>query len=299
MYIVVREQEKTYIGAPYQNHGREMPFASQVRITTRVTPEIDDPGSANLFWVNVSGNPFQFHVTARDLAGQDVNFLAPLIFVSLSQTDLNPVITAYTADADTRRCAARGQKVAYADPTAGDTVLKTGAFYFTAQLTGESVPYTEAPFIPVLDSAAVTIPSLSEILGHAGRGADRALRARTWQPGSTRTPGSSPRSPPTSRPWRSARTSRAGSPSRTSRSPPCPRARGWCPGSPSDAAQGNIDPGKYFGASRRQALRDHPARQPHPGRPADAAGQRGAERPDDPHRGQAEPQAPDGARTPS
>ncbi len=166
MYIPVRERDKDYTGAPYQFDGREMPLASLVRINTLVTPEIDEPPvNATSFWINVGGEPFQFHVTARDLAGQEFTFLAPMIFVSLSETNLDEVVTAYTADAPTRRCATRGQKVAYADPSAGDTQLKTGALYFTGQLTGEAAPYPVAPFLPVLDRAEVTVPSLAEIIG--------------------------------------------------------------------------------------------------------------------------------------
>ena len=167
MVIVPREHDKTYLDAPYQYQGREMPLASLVRIVTKVTPDLDPPPSddATWFWINVDGNPFQFHMTARDLAGQEFNFLAPLIFVSLSATDLGPITADYVADAARRRCAVGGQKIAYADPTAGDTLLKTQALYFTAQPTGEQAPYPVAPFLPVLDNAEVTVPSLAEILG--------------------------------------------------------------------------------------------------------------------------------------
>lgn len=248
MYIVVRERDKTYTGEPYQNHGREMPFISSVQITTRVTPEIDDPGNVDSFWVNVGGNPFQFHVTARDLAGQDINFLAPLIFVSLSQTDLTSVMTTYTADADTRRCAAGGQKVAYADPAAGDTLLKTSAFYFTAQLTGESAPYTEAPFIPVLDSASVTIPSLSEILGTRV-----AVLIQLYAPylAAGLDPHAGVFAEITSdQPAVAFSADKSGGFAQPDITLTAVSARkGLVSGSPSDAAQGNIDPGKYFGAS--------------------------------------------------
>lgn len=168
MVILPREQDKSYLDEPYQYQGREMPLAPLVRIDTKVTPDLDPPpDNATWFWINVGGNPFQFHMTARDLAGQEFNFLAPLIFVSLSAsaTDLNDVAADYVADAARRRCAVGGEKVAYADPAAGDTTLKTRALYFTAQLTGEQAPYPVAPFIPTLDNAEVTVPSLAEILG--------------------------------------------------------------------------------------------------------------------------------------
>jgi hypothetical protein len=168
MYIVPREHDKSYLDSPYTHHGREMPFASLVRIDTKVTPDLDPPpAGANWFWINVGGNHFQFHMTARDLAGKQFNFLAPLIFVSLrvTATDLDAVAADYVADAARRRCAVGGEKLAYADPAAGDTLLKTRALYFTAQRTGEQAPYPVAPFIPVLDNAEVTVPSLAEILG--------------------------------------------------------------------------------------------------------------------------------------
>src|SRR5450755_3417259 len=119
MYIVPREHDKNYQGAAYTYRGREMPLAPLVRITTKVTPEIDaPPANATSFWVNVGGEPFQFHVTARDLAGHQISFLAPLIFVSLSETDLSGVSAQYVADSSRRRCAAWAANVAYADPSA-------------------------------------------------------------------------------------------------------------------------------------------------------------------------------------
>ncbi len=167
MYVVVREQEKTYVGAPYTFAGREMPFARRVRINTHVTPDIDPPafidGGAS-FWVDTTGKHFQFHVTAQDLSGSNVDFLAPLVFVSLSETQLARVRTAYLAD-DARRCAVPGRNVAYADPAAGDTVIKTRTLYFDSQITQPAPPFPVAPFIPTLDRASVTIPAIAQLLG--------------------------------------------------------------------------------------------------------------------------------------
>ena len=172
MYIVVRERDKSYVNAPYAHQGREMPFFPLVRINTRVTPEIEPPGTGETsFWVQVRSEdssgpqPFQFHATARDLAGQEISFLAPLIFVSLSETNLSSIPGQYVADSNQRRCAARARNVAFADPSAGDTSLKTAAFYFTAQITNPTPPYPIAPFIPALDQAEVTIPALAELTG--------------------------------------------------------------------------------------------------------------------------------------
>ena len=166
MYIVVREHEKSYTGAPYTHLGREMPFESQVTIKTKVTPNIDPPPvGATSFLIDVDGAPYQFHLTARDLAAAEVDFLAPLMFVSLSEADLATVASNYASNNDLRRCSVRGQKVAYADPGAGDTELKTSALYFNAQITSSAPPYPVAPFLPFLELAAVTVPALAELIG--------------------------------------------------------------------------------------------------------------------------------------
>ena len=49
------------------------------------------------------------------------------------------------ADDDRRRCVVRGSNIAYADPTAGDTTLKTRSLYFSAEITTASPPYVDAP----------------------------------------------------------------------------------------------------------------------------------------------------------
>jgi hypothetical protein len=187
-------------------------------------------------------------VTARDLAGQEVNFLAPLIFVSLSETDLTTVSAEYVADAATRRCAARGQKVAYADPAAGDTELKTGAFYFTTQLTGEQAPYPVAPFLPSLDNAEVTIPVLSEILGK-----QVAVLIGFYPPylASGLDPNAGVFAEIDSTPpqvgFSADRSGGFAQPNITLTA--LSARKGLVSGLPSDAAQGNIDPGAYFGAT--------------------------------------------------
>jgi hypothetical protein len=167
MFIVVREREKTYVGLPYTFAGREMPLLQKVRIETRVTPEIDPPsfiGTAS-FWVDVGPGHFPFHLSGADLAGKTVNFLAPLIFVSLSETTLSAVQTNYLSDDTQRRCVVRGENIAFADPGAGDTALKTTALYFSAQALPGGPPWTQAPFLPYLDRAAVTVPAIAELTG--------------------------------------------------------------------------------------------------------------------------------------
>jgi hypothetical protein len=253
MVILPREQDKSYLDEPYQYQGREMPLASLVRIDTKVTPDLDPPPpNVNWFWINVDdGNHFQFHMTARDLAGQEFNFLAPLIFVSLSADakDLDDVAAAYVADAG-RRCAVGGQKVAYADPAAGDTMLKTRALYFTAQpIPGEQAPpYPVAPFIPVLDLAEVTIPSLAEILGQQTAvliGLYKPYLASGLDPNAgvfAEIEGTGP--------GVSFSADRSGGFAQPNIVLTALSARkGLVSGAASDAAQGKIKPGDYFGAT--------------------------------------------------
>lgn len=182
MYIVVREIEKSYKSEPYQYQGRELPFVSNITVKTVITPDIDEPPeegdlgyfSSNSFWINVSGQPFQFHMTAVDLAGATIDFLAPMIFVSLSETDVGAVPPAvsdassvqanYLKAGNTRLCDVHAKKIAYADPNSGDTILKTSGLLFDAQILA-SMAYGTVPFIPVLSSANVIVPSLEELLG--------------------------------------------------------------------------------------------------------------------------------------
>jgi hypothetical protein len=167
MYIVVREREKTYAHSPFVHSGREMPLRERVRINVRVTPNIDPPayiGTAS-FWVDVNTAHYPFAAVGRDEAGSDAEFLAPMIFVGLSETNLGAVATEYVKSDEGRRCAVRGRNIAYADPTQGDTVVKTTSLYFTSQLSTAPPPYVEAPFLPVLDQAAVTAPALSALIG--------------------------------------------------------------------------------------------------------------------------------------
>src|SRR5665213_4105517 len=178
MYVVVREKEKTYASASYKYAGREMPLWRSVRIQTVVTPDIDKPyfiqepasGGAgtqdsNSFWIDVGGTGFPFHLTGIDLSGQSIDFLASLIFMDEGEQNPTAIQGAYKGSGNQRQCLVRGQKVAYADPGAGDTFLKTNGLFFDSQILEPAPPYTAAPFVPSLDQAAVTVPALEQMLG--------------------------------------------------------------------------------------------------------------------------------------
>lgn len=268
MYIVVREVKKSYKAAPYTYQGRENPFRSSIRVDTIVTPDIDEPPlegqagyfSGNSFWINVGGAPFQFHMTAIDLAGASIDFLAPMIFVSVSETDVGAVPPGtsdassvqanYLAAGTTRISDVRGKKVAYANPGAGDTELKSSGLLFDAQILSPS-PQGEVPFLPVLVQANVVVPSLEELLGTSspvsivyyqtyltsGLDSNAGVFAKLAT-GATALP-----APPAV----AFSANKAGGLATPSFNITALSARkGMVAGDPDDAAQGNIDPSVYF-----------------------------------------------------
>jgi hypothetical protein len=172
MYVVVRERERSYDGAAYDHGGREMPFLTNVRLETTVTPDIDQPqyipdgtGAPSSFWIDVGGSGFPFHVSAVDPAGARIDMLAELIFVSVSEQKLEAVRTEYNAHPERAACAVNGQNVTYADPNAGDTRLRTTSLRFDTQGLRPGPPYTSAPFRPELAIASVSVPALEQLLG--------------------------------------------------------------------------------------------------------------------------------------
>jgi hypothetical protein len=171
MYIVVREREKAYDPGTFTYGGREMPFLRDVRIETIVTPDINPPAIINnctaSFWIDVGSSGFPFHVSATDLSGARIDMHAQLIFMSVSEQSLQGVQSEYRSQAARRGCAVRGQKVAYADPAAGDTTLRTVDLEFDTQTLLPAPPYVTLPFLPYLSQATVTVPVIEELLGTA------------------------------------------------------------------------------------------------------------------------------------
>lgn len=174
MFIVVREPEKTYEGAPYVHGGRENPFSPRVRITTLVTPNIDPPEVApsaiadGIFWVQVGGQDFKFHVVVTDVEGQTSEFTASMIFIRGAKIDTSgAAVSTYRAAPDERRrCAVPGQRVAYArrEPSkAGETSLATeGLFFDTDPIAGVTAALN---FLPKLAKAEVRVPAVEQLVG--------------------------------------------------------------------------------------------------------------------------------------
>jgi hypothetical protein len=178
MYIVVREHEKAYATTPYTFEGLEMPLRNLVTVKTQVTPEIDQPaasavpGASDSFWVQVNSADYLFHLVGQDLAASDIDFHAALIFMPVSESNPQAVHDQYATQqgGERRACKVHSKNVAYADPSVGDTTLKTIKLYFDSQLTQTAPPYADVPFIPKLDdqnAAEVHIPAVEALTGQS------------------------------------------------------------------------------------------------------------------------------------
>ncbi len=123
-FIVVRQPERTYIPDDYpikngswpaNYRGNDMALR-RVRITTLTTPDIAMPtetagtpsGTEQAFWAKYNGadgtqHDILYHLVAEDWLGQEIEFTAPLLFVSgdlatTDDTNLATVISAYNND---------------------------------------------------------------------------------------------------------------------------------------------------------------------------------------------------------
>jgi hypothetical protein len=172
MYVVVREPVKVYSASPYTFEGREMPFWKSIRIRTTVTPDINKPSfivqsgtTLESFWIDVNNADYPFHVTATDLSGKEIDMLGALIFMDEGETRPDLLQLAYSGAGNRRLFTVNAVKVAYADPNAGDTTLKTNGLQFDTQPLQNGPPYPEAPFLPTLFEADVTIPVVEAMMG--------------------------------------------------------------------------------------------------------------------------------------
>ena len=188
MYIVVRQPEKTF-PAPFQSFdGRELPFRS-VRITSLMTPPLEDPGASEMvagalqsaFWPRVQNKDFRFHCVAADWSGNRSEFTTPMAFVdaifAFDAGKIKPVLDTYNSQAqvERRRPPLNGQKVAFAPAKKqGDTELEVKSITFTAKTPATHAKEAEwrdvdqPLFFPVMEEAAVSIPALKAMVKFGG-----------------------------------------------------------------------------------------------------------------------------------
>ncbi len=206
-YLVPRELVRTYPGEAQMYGGRQFPF-TQVRIKTLVTPNLDEPSKDGkggydqielqnarnlvgadpqaLFWPFVGEKPFEFEFIATTLAGQEVEFSIPVIFISIENglpfitdketgqlvtNDMEEIINAYNAAPDRRRSSLSAQTIPFAPANkAGDTDQETDTITFTAQLPDlksvSSIPLGQPHFYPAIDNIDVRNFALQRLLGN-------------------------------------------------------------------------------------------------------------------------------------
>jgi hypothetical protein len=199
-YIVVRQPLKTFPAHDSQPYGgREWPFES-VRITTLVTPTLDDPGihgdeydlagqGQKAFWPRIGGQDFLFHMVAMDSDNQRTEFTCPLAFISstLQQSDdvssfIEPALSSYNTGSTNkyrRERPLQGQKVAFAhssrkdglpDGKPGDTSAEVKTLILGATLPsppGVSLPDNQPRFFPKWQEAEVRLPAAEQASGSA------------------------------------------------------------------------------------------------------------------------------------
>lgn len=182
MYIIVRQPLRNYGATQVENlmlhHGLEMPIKS-IRLTTLVTPDIANPlGGSHIpnttysFWVRLGSgaspaDDFKFHAVAEDLAGNQNDLTASLVFVLAGEGHLDLVVDGYNKSGEERACLVPGQKVTYAAPAGGgsneNTSLTTNKMYFDTQPGPDNKEY--GGFLPQLYMAEVKLPAVEAMLG--------------------------------------------------------------------------------------------------------------------------------------
>lgn len=174
LYIVVREPVKQYAAAQFVHGGREQPLYHQIRIHTRVTPNLDLPqpinGNSGIFWVRIGGQDFQFDLSGRDVDGRSIPFSGALIFIRASQispANVSAMRSEYRSNNDRRRCLVPGVKLAYAPRNSdkpGDAALLTEGLIFDTQETTQP-GFELFDFTPILDNANVRVPAIEQLIG--------------------------------------------------------------------------------------------------------------------------------------
>jgi IPT/TIG domain-containing protein len=180
--VVVTQPEVSYASAS-GGGGVRFPFR-RVRITTATTPPVDPlGGGVTPITVSPGGVPFLWHLVAEDIDGGLVDFEMPLAFVPLSSA--GGVEDAY-GDLP-REAGLRGQPVTLVPPagaqgsaedpqdgSANSPRLGIATMSFAVD-DREPPSGADAPFVPRMDRATVSIPAVAHLLGSAGADAGQTI----------------------------------------------------------------------------------------------------------------------------
>ncbi|MCC3767941.1 hypothetical protein [Streptomyces sp. UNOC14_S4] len=198
-FIVIRQPLRTYnpnLALPGGPDGKSgvltnalFPFTS-VHIDTLVTPDlIGTKDNEAFFAITPAENPFRFKVTAVDHDGRTVEFRTPMQFVydtlATPGTALNGVVSGYNS-LDSRQFLAPGevapraevsaelfgQSVAFApsakpDDTRLDVAHLIWGMAAPPGLVAPNPDLADAPFLPQLRWANVSLPAVTQLAGRA------------------------------------------------------------------------------------------------------------------------------------
>jgi len=190
MFVVVRQPVVNYPTLGMQHSGRKFPFTS-LKITTAVTPDLDDPTSSeaytgqgqDAFWPQVGGQDFRFVLVGTDSDGQASEFTLPLIFVGASvaipqdnahQSILYEIINTYRANNNGRiQPQLLGQRIAFApSSSAGGTSFETQSIDLAAEtrdFSQNTPPNSQPQFYPAFADANIRIAAVAQLTPNASK----------------------------------------------------------------------------------------------------------------------------------
>src|SRR6185437_4377719 len=166
-FLTILETERSYdnLGA-YPGKGREMPF---VRASIASAP-------ANA----VANAPIAVGLLLTDRTGNHIDCNATVFFVTADKAgDAGQLGTLKTSFKAAGPIALRGQRVALADNSAGDTSLNIDFIAFDTKLPADLVAAAVPPFLPFMATAQARIPALEQMVGTSANATPAAQRQAT------------------------------------------------------------------------------------------------------------------------
>lgn len=182
-YIVVRDPERIF-PAPLQliKGAMEIPF-TRVKLTTLVTPPIDQPGKTPLvagaedeaFWPRVNNADFIFQAIGTDVEGNEVQFKMPMPFVAgdYAFEKAGESAEAYNSASLLRRQPDfLGQTISFApENKKGDTSFEVKSISW--KVSEDKPAYSKNEFLakdqpmcfPAMEVANISVPALRNLVG--------------------------------------------------------------------------------------------------------------------------------------
>ena len=158
-YIVVAEPERSHAV-------RDLPF-THVRFLTLITPDLQDPGGAPMFWPTplTAGGDVVFNVETVDHDGRHARLKMPLLYVEAAEVlqpskTVDPIADKYRVDTRAR-IATENQKISFApSKRPGDTSADVSALRLDATIDGTGAGRYLQPRL----RAAEIVPATSKLL---------------------------------------------------------------------------------------------------------------------------------------